>query len=154
MSNNPYQAPSASILTEDTSGFKDAGKGKRFLNALIDGLLFQVIAVGVGFALGASGKVTAEQIEAVESNALMLNLISILIWVAYYVLMEHGMGTTVGKLITGTRVVSRNGGRPTLKQIAGRSFARLIPFEAFSFLGSGPGGWHDSLSRTRVVLKA
>ena len=130
----------------------DATKGKRFLNALIDGLFFMLIATGIGFAIGASGKVTAEEIDS-ASSGLTVNLISYLVWVAYYILMEHSMGVSVGKLVTGTRVVAQDGGKPSLGQIVGRSFARLIPFEAFSFLGSGPGGWHDTLSKTRVVLK-
>jgi hypothetical protein len=36
----------------------------------------------------------------------------------------------------------------------GRSAARSIPFEPFSFLGGQPTGWHDRLSETRVVRKA
>ncbi len=32
-----------------------------------------------------------------------------------------------------------------------RSFSRLIPFEAFSFLGTPCRGWHDSISKNYVV---
>jgi hypothetical protein len=35
-------------------------------------------------------------------------------------------------------------------QILGRTFSRFVPFEPFSFLGSGHG-WHDRWSDTRVV---
>ena len=152
MSTNPYQAPSAPTLTAAAGGLADAPKGKRFLNLVIDYIFFILIATCIGFAIGASGKVTAEEIEA-ASSTLTINLISCLIWLLYYIVMEHSMGATVGKMVTGTRVVSQDGGKPTLGQIVGRSFARLIPFEVFSFLGSGPGGWHDTMSKTRVVLK-
>jgi uncharacterized RDD family membrane protein YckC len=72
-------------------------------------------------------------------------------WISYYVVFEALLGRTPGKLITGTRVVNLAGGRPRFTQILGRSFARAVPFEAFSFFGSR-AGWHDRWSRTRVVL--
>ena len=62
----------------------------------------------------------------------------------------------MGKLITGTRVVTENGGKPRWGQIVGRSFARFIPFEALSVLfwnDKERRGWHDSLSKTCVVRK-
>ena len=43
------------------------------------------------------------------------------------------------------------GRTPRFPQILGRSLARLIPFEAFSFFGALGVGWHDSFSNTRVI---
>jgi uncharacterized RDD family membrane protein YckC len=54
-------------------------------------------------------------------------------------------------LITGCKVVNEKGGRPSFGQILGRTFARLIPFEAFSFLGTTGRGLHDSVAKTFVV---
>ena len=62
----------------------------------------------------------------------------------------------MGKWITGTRVVDERGDPPSWRQACLRSLARLIPFEAFSVLFSEDGmarGWHDSLPRTRVVIR-
>jgi uncharacterized RDD family membrane protein YckC len=80
-------------------------------------------------------------------------LLGITMLLGYYIVMEGMFQRTIGKMITGTRVVRIDGGRPSLGQVVGRTFARLIPFEAFSFLGGNgyPVGWHDSLSGTRVV---
>ena len=69
----------------------------------------------------------------------------------YYVLFEALTGRTPAKYITGTRVVNMMGGKPSFGQILGRSAARFIPLEPFSFFGSSRRGWHDSLSHTRVV---
>ena len=69
----------------------------------------------------------------------------------YYVSFEFLTGRTLGKFLTGTRVVSDTGGPPTLGQVAMRSVLRLIPMEAFTFFARGPG-LHDRGSRTRVVL--
>jgi uncharacterized RDD family membrane protein YckC len=78
--------------------------------------------------------------------------LGILVAVGYFVLTEALFQRTLAKFITGTRVVTADGTQPSFGQIVGRSFARMIPFEAFSFLGSpNPVGWHDSLSGTRVV---
>ena len=52
----------------------------------------------------------------------------------------------------GTRVVSENGTDPTFGQVAGRTLSRFIPFEPLSVLFSNTHlGWHDSLSKTKVV---
>ena len=79
-----------------------------------------------------------------------------LLWYAtllvYYIACEHFFSRTLGKLLTGSKVISDSGGKPTFAQIVGRSFARLIPFEPASVLFSSTGrGWHDSLPGTRVV---
>jgi uncharacterized RDD family membrane protein YckC len=73
-------------------------------------------------------------------------------FVAYFLATEGLFQRSLAKFLTGTIVVDTEGRRPTFKQTLGRSFACLIPFEPFSFLGgSNPVGWHDSLSGTRVV---
>ena len=69
----------------------------------------------------------------------------------YYPIMEYSYGKTLGKMITKSSVVDVNGSKITFLQAAGRTLCRLIPFDAFSFLGSDAIGWHDSISRTRVV---
>ena len=58
---------------------------------------------------------------------------------------------TIGKYITGTRVVDLNGDAPDIEQYVKRSFSRIVPFEALSFFGSTPGGWHDRWSDTLVI---
>ena len=60
-------------------------------------------------------------------------------------------GKTVGKFITKTRVVKADGSNPKPLDYLGRSFSRIIPFEALSFLGSEGRGWHDTISKTYVV---
>ena len=59
--------------------------------------------------------------------------------------------TRLGKFVTGTMVLMEDGSKPTFKDIFIRSLCRLIPFEAFSFLGAEGRGWHDSMSDTYVV---
>ena len=70
---------------------------------------------------------------------------------AYYFIMEGATGKTLGKMATGSKVVAENGAKPTWTAIFIRSLARLIPLEAFTFLGTEPTGLHDTLSKTRVI---
>lgn len=41
--------------------------------------------------------------------------------------------------------------RASFLRILARCFCRLIPFNAFSFLGGSGSGWHDSIPKTKVV---
>ncbi|MEY4927047.1 MAG: hypothetical protein RI894_1483 [Bacteroidota bacterium] len=79
--------------------------------------------------------------------------IGILTMFAYYVIMETMTGQTVGKMLLKTQVVGEDGQQPSAGTIALRTLCRMIPFEAFSFLGAEGGGWHDTLSHTQVVKK-
>ncbi|CAG5076553.1 RDD family protein [Parvicella tangerina] len=127
-----------------------ASGGVRFGNYILDRIIF---ALPLSFLLNylIYGEYIAK-VGRMEETLLHLGL-SWLLYVAYYIFMEASFGKTIGKMITGTEVVAVGGGKPTLNQIIGRSFARLIPFEPFSFLGENAVGWHDSLSKTRVVKK-
>ena len=70
--------------------------------------------------------------------------------------MEGLFGFTIGKLVTGTRVVDEQGGRPTWRQVLIRTAMRFVPFEplsAFGEKGSEPRPWHDTVAKTRVVRR-
>ena len=71
--------------------------------------------------------------------------------VVYFVVIETLTGKSIGKYFTKTKVVDINGTKPSFGRIVLRSICRLIPFEMFSFLFFSGGGWHDSISKTRVV---
>ncbi|MFN4364660.1 RDD family protein [Chryseobacterium hispalense] len=84
-------------------------------------------------------------------NKLMDIIITSTTYFLYALLMEYfTKGRTIGKYITGTRAISTDGTEPTFYDYFIRNISRLVPFDAFSFLGGG-NGWHDSWSDTRVV---
>lgn len=163
MSNNPYASPTAESVNIQVNQFDStslpiASQGKRFLNLIIDSIVTQILSGIAGFIVGiiygATQIATNGSVTAQDESMLRLigSVLGLVVWLAYYVFMETIFQRTIGKLITGTMVVRETGERPSLGQILGRSFARFIPFEPFSFLGSKfPAGWHDSLSRTRVI---
>ena len=153
---NPYAAPQAELNVEsmlDDSQREDASNGKRFLNYLIDR-----VAVLVGFAalffvggvLEEAGVISGVVEFADELSGLADIVLTTLGTIFYYLFMESVFGRTFGKLITGTKVIDLEGKRPSFLTLLGRSVARIVPFEPFSFLGS-ERGWHDRWSDTRVV---
>jgi uncharacterized RDD family membrane protein YckC len=71
----------------------------------------------------------------------------------YYIFFEGIFGQSLGKMITGTFVVTEDGEKPNLERIMTRTLCRFIPFDTFSFLGANAIGWHDSISKTMVVKK-
>jgi uncharacterized RDD family membrane protein YckC len=133
-----------------------ATSGKRFINWLVDKIISYllvlglVIVIGVGLELSDSGS-TAYFAALEDVNPILDRLLTLLLSLPYFMIMELLTGKTIGKLLTGTVVVDRYGNKPQNSDMIKRNFARLIPFDALSFLGSIPRGWHDSLSDTYVV---
>lgn len=147
METNPYAPPKAEVAETVTPGDEDlASRGQRFLNMIIDIIAIYVLAFIVGIILA-----ILRAPFLTESSVLFDYGFGIALWLLYYVPLEAGFGRTVGKLLTRTRVVMVDGTPPNILNVIGRTFARLVPFEAFSFFGSLAVGWHDSWSRTRVV---
>ena len=109
-------------------------------------MLFVVSFGGALFVMAAGGEAGVRFVELGNSY-----VFGLLMAVAYYFVMEAVFSKTVGKLITGTKVVNETGGRPSIGQFLGRSFTRMVPFEAFSFLGDSCRGWHDRWPNTYVI---
>lgn len=147
---NPYAPPSSPVgeQLEPPPLEEVATRGQRFANLILDGLGSALVGI-VLLTLVAS-----VYPEVLTDNAVWFEyLFGSLMTLVYYVPCEALVGRTPAKLITGTRVVDAGGGTATFGQILGRTLARLVPFEPFSFLGGGarPAGWHDRWSGTLVV---
>ncbi len=117
---------------------------KRFGHYLIDLVVLYAINFGIGFVFATIDPYTANTV-----SDLMWNVVSMLITAIYYFTVESTMGTSIGKLVTNSVVIDEYGNKPETSTLLGRSFARIIPFEALSCLGER--GWHDTLSKTYVV---
>ncbi|MBR8535555.1 RDD family protein [Carboxylicivirga sediminis] len=130
---------------------QEADKGKRFINHLLDGIFayifmfFLAIIVGVIVAI-----VNPEAVNSFENNIGFSYFMIFFSFFIYYLVMEATTGRTLGKMITRTKVIDENGNKPDFSTILIRSFCRLVPFNALSFLFA-ERGWHDAWSKTRVV---
>ena len=153
MSANPYAAPKAKLGEAVPGGLPLstplAGQGARFANMLLDwgfGMLFTMLGGAIlGVVLAVLGNTTW------VDNNVAVRLLGMAFFTAYYVVFEATFGWSIAKLITGTRVVDEDGRKPAFMKVLGRSLARNVPFEQFSFLGATGIGWHDRWSGTRVV---
>ena len=71
----------------------------------------------------------------------------------YYLVFEATTGQTLGKILTKTKVVLKDGSKPSFFKIFMRSFWRIIPLDSFSYLFGSEIGLHDLLSSTRLSKK-
>ncbi|UJB18885.1 MULTISPECIES: RDD family protein [Lysobacter] len=149
---NPYQVVSrvsaAPIPTAYAqAGYEAAGYGRRFANYLIDSTIAGMIKVAIIIVVGRS---------AIYHSPLKDVFFTFAIIMVYYIMMEGLFGATVGKFVTGTRVVDNEDQPPGWGNIIVRTLGRCIPFEPFSIFFSGEDriAWHDRLSETRVVRKS
>ncbi|MGN7919389.1 RDD family protein [Lysobacter sp. 22409] len=154
MDDNPYHAPQTDVHADERMAKLEAASFlRRFFNYFIDFIACYAIGFVLAFAYvlfaGEGALAWMEQPNLLRDYAIGVGLMLI-----YYIPLEGMFGVTVGKLITGTRVVDEQGRPPSWGQVIGRSVARLIPFEPFSVLFSDsrrPAGWHDRLPKTLVV---
>lgn len=127
---------------------------QRFGSFIIDFIVFYISMFTIGIILGLltyfgiDGPLIwiTEHGEAAEGK-----LLGVTLYLTYYFISEALGQRTVGKLITGTKVVMEDGTKPPAAAIALRSLCRLIPFEYFTFFGEYSRGWHDSFSKTFTV---
>lgn len=126
---------------------KTVSGGKRFGHYLIDMVCFYILT----FVAGVVVALTFPNVN-LESSVVSYSITAAVI-VLYYFVVESLLQSSLGKLVTRCVVIDEYGNKPTAGQLLGRSFARLIPFEAFSCLGDNSRGWHDSMSNTYVVQK-
>lgn len=144
---NPYAAPQEIGLNEPDAWVSPppnpiASADERVTTLIVDGIL-----LGVVFLVLVS--LAADSLTEFYMGCLTTAGIGFF----YYYAFELKFGKTIGKMFSRTRVLTRDGQKPNSKQILKRTFARLIPFDVFFFLGEvgHPIGLHDSLSETVVV---
>lgn len=121
---------------------KQCSSWTRLANFIIDTIAYYIVAFVIFMVII---MITGD--DSIDTLTGYLNTFVSLI--LYYTLTEGLTGRTLGKLITGTKVVTEEGLRPSFGKAFGRSLCRLIPFEVFSFLGGR--GWHDSFTDTYVI---
>ena len=133
-----------------------AGLGYRFANYLIDfafsiiiiWILILIVVVLLSIIKGTS---TDESFDYISNlNPLVDRILTLLLYAFIMFLTEKlSNGRSLGKLITGTKVVKSDGSELTTDDLLKRNFSRAVPFDQLSFLGSN--GWHDKWSDTNVV---
>ncbi|MGI9651406.1 RDD family protein [Chryseobacterium sp. RLHN22] len=124
----------------------------RFVNNLIDMIILAIIHIILAIISTIIYNLTYNNFFFFFNNGGFLWDIfvgAIIAFIYFYLWEYYSDGKTPGKYITGTKVISIDGTRPTRKQYLSRSLYRIIPFESFTFFGTD--GWHDSMTDTRVI---
>ncbi|MFC4633079.1 RDD family protein [Dokdonia ponticola] len=136
------------VLTHQT-----VSAGTRFANYILDLLFLLAFNFLFGIVLGVIiALISPDSLSIFEQENLLIEYgLGFLCGMIYFTTLETLTGRTVAKFITQTKVVAENGEKANFDAILLRSLCRYIPFEAFSFLGDGARGWHDTLSKTRVI---
>ena len=145
-----YEAPQSSLEVDDE--LKLASKGQRFATYIIDIIAYYVVMFGIGIVVGIIAGATQNQ-SLLEFLTNFATIIALGVLFAYYAFSEILFnGKTIGKMLCKTRTVDAEGNKPKSGAIFVRSLCRFIPFEPFSVAFNGQGiGWHDSISKTKVI---
>lgn len=155
MQTTPQEQDLLTLETPVSVEYARADTGKRFINYIIDVIVFYLLFLGVGILMAIVSPETIDSLLAEEQSAgaaLGDRILSILLYAIYMSLVEAIFkGKSLGKLITGTRAVNLDGSRISAGTAFARGFSRAVPFSAFSALGSPCNPWQDKWTNTIVV---
>jgi len=122
------------------------GSSIRFIHLIIDTVCVYILAFMLLYFYGYFAVKVG-----FSTSVFSIYIILIIGYLSYYIFMENKYQKTVGKFITKTKVVTKNGSnKPSLNDIIRRTVLRLIPYDYFSFLITN-NGFHDRLSETTLV---
>ncbi len=126
-----------------------ASKGARFANYLIDLVAFYIVFFVANMIIMLISPAYREWIT--NSGDLVQRLLGIISYILFTFLVETFTGgRSLGKLITGTKVIMTDGQKPSVGNYFLRNIIRgIILVDQLSFLGEN--GFHDQWSNTRVI---
>src|ERR1700761_7941592 len=126
MERNPYAPTQAALnevpLDEPSAAPELASRGRRLANTLIDSVAYIVVSIVIG-VVSAVLKLTLN----IDVIGFLGPLFGIVVLLLYYIVGEALFGRTLGKVVTGTRVVAESGGPAKLWQVVLRTLYRFVP---------------------------
>ncbi|ASK30559.1 hypothetical protein CEY12_10755 [Chryseobacterium sp. T16E-39] len=137
-----------------------ASQGLRLVNYIVDFIFSYIIILvllglsGIAFALITGSTVEEIGYRMENMNPMLDRLITLSAYLLVMFLTETiSRGRSLGKLITGTKVIMIDGSTPTVGNYLLRNIIRGIPFvDQLSFLAD-KSGLHDKWSQTCVIIK-
>lgn len=116
---NPYRAPTAHVDDVADEAGELAGRGTRLGAAIIDGLMIMVIVLGLGYFM-APGMFQGQELTITQSIPLWLVTMAIWFAINYSLLSKNGQ--TIGKKVSGIKIVSSDGSPCGVGRIIGRRY--------------------------------
>ncbi|MDQ8004478.1 MAG: RDD family protein [Pedobacter sp.] len=125
-----------------------ASTGKRFANYIIDMIVFYILVILLGIAIG----FFKPELLPEGDGGILERIISLICYGLLMFIIEAAChGKTLGKVITGTKAVNMDGSDIGFQKAFTRNIIRSIPFNALSAFGTPCNPWHDAWSDTMVV---
>jgi uncharacterized RDD family membrane protein YckC len=125
-------------------------KLKRLVNFLIDSLIIGILSIVVFYILSYVF-IKLNLLSSIgEREIISIDIFLLIIAFMYYFISESMLGRTVGKYITGTKLVNAKGDIPSVLSIFLRTIIRLIPLDSITYLFDSVV-WHDKYSSTYLV---
>ena len=139
------------LLAEEVT-LAQASQGKRLANYIIDLVLFYILMFCVGIVIAMFNPAFLDSMDDSSGAKLLDRLVSLILYGIYMGVMEGVFkGRTLGKVITGTRVVNEDGSAITFGTAFKRGLCRMVPFTPFSALSKPCYPWHDQWTNTYVI---
>jgi uncharacterized RDD family membrane protein YckC len=155
------EQPESHLFSEqEFINYEIASVGQRLLNYIVDSLLMRFTTnIAFTYLLFESGVFSSviegdvfEDTSSYQWLLLSTYMLNIFNYLFYYTICEKAFnGKTLGKMISGTKVIRDDGAPLTWKDAILRSLSRVVPFEPFSVFASDRRMWHDSWTKTTVV---
>ncbi len=125
---------------------KPVHSGIRLINFIIDSLVWITLYFAIAYVF---------DLYFLRFNSYFVNYIysislGLLVYWAYYCVLEFYFQKTLGKLLSRTKVLSTNEGELSFRSVLIRTISRLIPID-FLYYFFSRRGLHDRLSNTLVV---
>src|ERR1700722_7235911 len=146
----PYQE---NLLDDAPITFVQARFGKQFVNYILDLIVFYIAwkvffrLIGLRIAMSMIGEDDGK-----PTIYLKVLLIAVIFETSLMSAIEFlGRGRSIGKMFTRTRAVNDDGSPISFKTALIPRLSPMVPFEAFSALGSPSAPWHDRWTNTRVI---
>ena len=151
----PLGEPEPEEAPEPVLAFGMASGGERVISGAIDMVFVGLIQLTLFYL---TTHLVAQRVGALPSSALVaMGLVGAVMAAGYFLFFWSLSGQTLGKLLTGSRVVNRRGGalgfgRASLRLVA--TLVATLPLGAgFIGLWTDPErrGWHDRIAGTKVI---
>lgn len=135
------------------NSIKIASNTKRFINWIVDSISISILwFILLPFIVVLLKKIGLfDNLQEGETISLEFTVLPIIF--LYYVVFEGIFKTTIGKLITRTKIIRLDNEKVNFIDILLRTLCRFIPLEQLSFLSEKSVGWHDRISETRIITK-
>jgi len=131
--------------------FYKTSKSSRFFHLMFDNLMCILICSSILSMLIflAEQNPEYENLRAFSKNDWSIYPLIFLWRIIYYFTFETLFQTTPAKCLTSSKIISNNSIELKPIHVVNRTWARFVPFEAFTFFGET--GFHDKISDTSVV---